>query len=101
MSGPRETRAAEATTIAWMLMVTTTLLCASGAAVVWLFARGHADAKQAMVLVRLLHFSSIITAAMSLVLLPIVLKIRQEAPPPSITAFAVIVAVLPILAAFF
>ena len=82
-----------------MLTVMTTLFCASGAAIVWLFARGHDEAKQAMVLVHLLHFSSLVASVISLVLLPIVLKTRHAAPPPSITTFAVIVAVLPILAA--
>jgi hypothetical protein len=37
---------------------------------------------------------------LSLALLPLVLRIRQVAPPRSITVFAVIVALLPILAAF-
>ncbi len=77
----------------------TTLFCASCAAIIWLIVRGHDEAKQAMVLVHLLHFSSIVAAVISLVLLAIVLKTRHVAPPPSITVFAVIVAVLPILAA--
>jgi hypothetical protein len=83
-----------------MLTVMTTLLCAGGAVALWLFVRSY-DSKQAEALMRLLHFSSIVTAVMSLVLLPVVLKTRQEAPPPSITIFAVVVAALPILAAFF
>ena len=83
-----------------MLTVMTTLLCASGAVAMWLFVRVY-DSKQAEVLMHLLHFSSIATAVLSLVLLGVVLKTRQEAPPPSITVFAVVVAALPILAAFF
>ena len=78
--GPRETRAAEAATIAWMLTVMTTLLCASGSAVTWVLVRSP-DAKQAIVLIHLLHFSSITTAVISLGLLPVVLKTRHEAPP--------------------
>ena len=96
---PRETRAAEASTIAWMLTVMTTLLCESGAVVVWLIARGKEDAEQALVLMHFLHFSSIVTAVLSLVLLPIVLKTRHVAPPKTIAAFAVVVAALPILVA--
>jgi hypothetical protein len=98
--GPRESRAAEVATIAWMLTVMTTLLCAVGAAAMWLLV-GFYGSKQAMALMHLLHFSSIATAVLSLVLLPVVLRTRQEAPPPSITIFAVLVAAVPILAAFF
>jgi len=94
----RETRAAEAATIAWMLTVMTTLLCAGGAAFMWLFAGAH-DGRQAVVLMHLLHFSSIITGVTSLVLLGVVLKTRIEAPPQSIVVFALVVAALPILAA--
>jgi hypothetical protein len=83
-----------------MLTVMTTLLCSGGAVAMWLFIRAY-DSKQAEVLMHLLHFSSIVTAVMSLAMLPVVLKTRQEAPPPSITVLAVVVAALPILAAFF
>jgi hypothetical protein len=81
-----------------MLTVMTTLVCAGAAACMWLFVSGH-DGQQAAVLMHLLHFSSIITAIMSLLLLWAVLKMRHEAPPQNIVVFALVVAALPILAA--
>jgi heme/copper-type cytochrome/quinol oxidase subunit 2 len=97
---PAESRAVETATVAWMLSVTTTLVCGSSAAIAWALARGQQGADRLLLLARYLHFSSVVTAAVSLVLLAVVLKYRQQAPPPSIVAVAAIVAVLPILAAF-
>jgi hypothetical protein len=87
-------------TVGWMLSVMTTLVCAVVAALVWLVMRERAEAASAMVLVRLLHFSAVVTACISLALLPVVIKIRREPPPVSLVLFAAIVAALPILAAF-
>ncbi len=85
----------------WMLSVTTTLVCASMAFVIWLVVRGHAGNDLAMLLVRYLHFSSIVTALISLGLLVAVLTLRREPPPRSIVVAAVMIAVLPIAAAIF
>jgi hypothetical protein len=86
-------------TVGWMLSVTTTLVCAGIAAIVWLFVHGRPNNEFAMLLVRYLHFSAVVTAVVSLALLAAVLKMRREAPPSIIVAVAVIVASLPILAA--
>lgn len=87
--------------VGWMLSVTTTLVCASMAVVIWLVVHGQAGNDLAMLLVRYLHFSSIVTALISLGLLVAVLKLRREPPPQSIVAAAVIIAALPIAAAIF
>ena len=75
--------------VGWMLSVTTTLVCASMAVVIWLVVHGQAGNDLAMLLVRYLHFSSIVTALISLGLLVAVLKLRREPPPQSIVAAAV------------
>ncbi len=85
----------------WMLSVTTTLVCAAMAVVIWLVVRGHEGNDLAMLLVRYLHFSSIVTALISLGLLMAVLKLRREPPPQSIVVTAVIISILPIAAAIF
>ncbi len=100
-SRPVESRPAEAITVAWMLSVMTTLMCAGMAGMVWLFLHDHSGNETAMLLVGYLHFSSFVTAIVSLALLGPVLKMRRAAPPLSIVALAVIAAALPILAAFF
>jgi hypothetical protein len=99
-SGPAESRVAEVATVAWMLSAMTTLLCASTAAIVWLAVHDREGHPTAVLFGRMLHFSAIVTAVVSLALVGVVIKIRRVPPPASITIFAVIVAVLPILAAF-
>ncbi len=86
--------------MAWMFSAMTTLLCAGVAAIVWLFAGQGGAGDQAMLLARLLHFGSLVAGVVCLVLTVVVLRIRRAPPPRSITILAVIVAVLPILAAF-
>ncbi len=101
--GPSDTterRTADAATVAWMFSAMTTLLCAGVAAIVWLFAGQGGAGDPVMLLARLLHFGSLVTAVVSLALTVVVLRIRRAPPPRSITILAVIVAVLPILAAF-
>lgn len=77
-----------------------TLACASTAAIVWLGVGDSEAHSTATLFARMLHFSSIVTAVVSLALVGVVLKIRRTSPPATITIVAVIVAVLPILAAF-
>jgi membrane protein YdbS with pleckstrin-like domain len=96
---PVNSRPTEVLTVAWMLSVTTTLVCSSMAATVWLFVHEKPSNEFGMLLVRYLHFSSVITALISLALLVAVMKMRREAPPHSIVAAALIIAALPILAA--
>jgi hypothetical protein len=96
---PSESQASIVVTVGWMLSVMTTLVCAAVALLVWLVVRERPDSGSAMVLVRLLHFSAVVTACVSLALLPAVIKIRREPPPLSLVVFSAMVAALPILAA--
>jgi len=102
MAMPRvsETPAAEATIVAWMLSVMTTLVCSAVALAVWSLAPASSADNHALLFARYLHFSAVVAAVMSLVLLGFVLKSRSRRPPRSITVFGVLVALLPMLAAF-
>ena len=69
-----ESRAVESATVAWMLAVVTTLVCATVASIAWLVVGRREDSNQMLLLVHYLHFSSIVTGIVSLVLLGVVLK---------------------------
>jgi hypothetical protein len=84
-----------------MLSVVTTFVCELVSLVAWLIVEHDEGLTPAVLFARYLHFSSIVTAVVSLLLLGAVLKLRMQAPPRPIVAFAVAVALLPILAAFF
>ena len=96
---PTNSRPAETVTVVWMLSVVTTLVCSSMAALVWSVVHKQPENEIGMLLVRYLHFSSVVTALLSLGLLAAVIKLRRDAPPQSIVAAALVIAALPILAA--
>ncbi len=95
-----ETRSVEAVTVMWMMSVVTTVVCGGMATLVLLAAGDRAGAENPRLFGRLLHFSAFIAAVVSLVLLGVVLKVRSEPPPPAISWFAAVVALLVIGAAF-
>ena len=76
-----------------------TLGCAALAAAVGLVVKDRPADDLSLVFVRLLHFSAIVTGFLSLVLLPVVLKVRRDPPPRSFIVFSIVVAALPMLAA--
>ena len=87
-------------TVVWMMSVMTTVVCGGVAALV-LFAVGdRAGADYPRLFGRLLHFAAFVSATVSLVLLGIVLKVRSEPPPPAVTWFSIVVALLAIATAF-
>ena len=97
---PAESRGVEAVTVFWMMSIMTTVVCGGVAALVSLAVGDRPGAEYPRLFARLLHFSAIVSAAVSLVLLGVVLKVRSEPPPPAVTWFAVVVALLVIGAAF-
>lgn len=94
-----ETRAADAVTVSWMVAVATTLICGSVAALVALVTMNRPESDGARLFAALLHFAASISALVTLLLTAVVLSIRQHAPPPSITAFAIGLSLLVLLAA--
>ncbi len=98
---PPESPASVAVTVSWMLTVMTTLVCAGMALLVWLAVRERAENAVGLMFAGYLHFASLATAFVSLALLPAVYKVRRDPPPPSIVAFALLAAALPIVAVLF
>jgi hypothetical protein len=96
-----ETRAAVATTVAWMLL---TLSCAAAqvvAFVMWLIARQvnlPADRPNALLLIpSTLMIVAVISGLLVLALTPFTYYVRQARPPLTVTIVAVLIALLPIV----
>ena len=92
-----EPPAVVAATVGWMLAVMTTISCT----VVALGVRGLARegaAENVQLFARFMHFSAVVTSLVSLALLAVVLKIRNQPPPRSIMAVALIAAAVPLVA---
>jgi hypothetical protein len=94
-----ESRTSEVVTVVWMMSVVTTVVCGGVAVLVWLAAQSRADSTYPLLFSRLLHFGAFVAAVLSLVLLAVVLKVREHAPPPAITWGSVAAALATILAA--
>ena len=75
---PKETKAVESLTVAWMLSVMTALLCQVGGTLAKAFA-----------------------GAFSLILLLAVVRLRKVKPPSGVLFFAIVVAAAPILVILF
>jgi hypothetical protein len=95
-----ESRAAEGLTVAWMMSVMTTVICGGVGGMVMLATWGRTGAEGARTFGALLHFGAFVAAVISLILLALVLKYRREAPPQSVTWFAVMVAFAAIATTF-
>ncbi len=93
-----ESRAVETVTVIWVLTILNTFACELGALAVGSYARAHADAAAAKLLSELLLLAAVIVGVISLGLLPVILKIRRNGPPPAVTVFAIVVGLAPILA---
>ncbi len=93
-AAPIESRSTEALTIGWLLSVFTTLLCLIGAVV----ARWIGVARLPM-LSGLLLFSAFIIGVASVALGFLVRRTRLTPPPRGVFVFAMVVGLLPILAA--
>lgn len=95
-----ETQSVDGLTVAWMMSVMTTVVCGAIGGAIVLATRGNPAAERAGMFGALLHFSGFVAAVISLVLLAAVLKFRRQSPPPAITWFAVISAIVVIATTF-
>jgi hypothetical protein len=93
-----ETRAADATTIGWMVSVTTTLLCDIAAAATLLYLRAYPHTRAMVVFQEVILFAAAAIGIISLLILPVVFRVRRSPPPSGVTVFAICVALAPILA---
>jgi hypothetical protein len=93
-----ETRAGDATTVAWIVTVVMALLCDLGAAAAHFYSAGYAESPGTLMFRELLLFAGAVIGIFSLVLLPIMLRVRRVPPPAGVIVFAVCVAAAPLVA---
>jgi hypothetical protein len=91
----QETQAAEAATIGWMLCVLTATVCELGVVAARLYFAWHPHATVIGTAGELLLFASAIIGAVTLVLIPVVHKVRRVKPPIAVTAFAAAIGLIP------
>ena len=93
-----ENPAAHFLTVAWMLMVMTTLVCEllSGASHLYVI-EVNRQATLMETLSWLLLFAAFVIGFFSLIVFPVVIKARREVPPRPIVAFALLVGAAPIV----
>jgi hypothetical protein len=93
-----ESRTSDAVTVCWTVSVTTLLMCNLAAAAAQLYARGNPAARGALMLGELLLLAGVVIGIASLLMLPVVYRVRRVPPPQGLVVFAVCLAVAPVLA---
>lgn len=93
-----ETSAGDATTVAWTISVTMVLLCNIGAVAAYFYMEAYRQTRGLVMLKEMLLIAGALIGFLSLVLLPIMLRIRRAPPPTGVMVFAVCAAAAPILA---
>ncbi|HEY2149043.1 MAG TPA: hypothetical protein VGH32_13975 [Pirellulales bacterium] len=94
-----ESQAADAATIGWMLAVLTATVAELGVVAARLYLHWNPDAAGIAKAGNLLMFAAAAIGLVVLGLIPVVYRTRRVKPPNSVTAFAVVVGLLPWLAA--
>jgi hypothetical protein len=93
-----ETNAGDATTVAWTISVTMVLMCNIAAVAAHFYMEMYRETRGLVMLKELMLIAGAIVGFLSLVLLPIMLRIRRVPPPTGVVVFAVCAAAAPILA---
>jgi hypothetical protein len=93
-----ETQASESITVAWTVTITTALLCNLAILVAHLYVASHPEAQKMVLLKELLLFAGTVVGMISLLLLPIVHRVRRVPPPIGLVVFGACVAAAPMLA---
>lgn len=96
---PLETRASEALTVFWTVTVLMVLVADVVIVAIHWYLWSHPEAEKLQLLEGLLLFSSALVGGLSLVLLPILFRVRQVPPPTGLAVFGTCVCAAPILAA--
>jgi len=97
-NAPTETTIAETITIAWTVTVTTLLLSNLTNVLVHFYVNGNPGAKRMILLQQLLLAAGAIIGVLSLLLIPLVYRLRQAPPPKGLVVFGACCAVAPIVA---
>jgi len=85
-------------TIAWTVTVTTLLFCNLTNVVVHFYVSGNPAAKRMMLLQEMLLAAGALIGILSLLMIPVVYRVRQVPPPKALVVFGVCCAIAPILA---
>lgn len=93
-----ETSASEAITVAWTVTVTTVLLCNLMIIAAHFYITNNPDAKQMEMLRGLMLLGGSIVGLMSLLILPVLYRVRTVPPPRGLVVFSICAAIAPILA---
>ncbi|MBX3412982.1 MAG: hypothetical protein KF708_09870 [Pirellulales bacterium] len=92
-----ETRLADFFTVGWMLTVMMTCLCEVGAFALGVFLRYSEGGTNFELLRGMLLFAAVVLGLVTLILTAVVWRLRRVPPPTSVTLFAIVVAVVPML----
>jgi len=85
-------------TVGWVVTLTTLLLCNLAAILAHVYVAQHPDAKLMALLKELMLFAGSVVGIVSLLMLPVLYRVRRVAPPRGLVVFGVCVAAAPILA---
>jgi len=94
---PAETRAGESLTLFWVVTVLTVLAANLVTVFAHFYVEANPDAEKMALLKGLLLFTGSLVGVVSLIVLPVLYRVRQVPPPLGLTAFGVCVATAPIL----
>lgn len=94
---PLESKSSDAITVAWMVTITTLLFCNLAIAGGYYFSRQYPDVAGLQLMKEMLLIAGSGLGVISLVLLPVVYRVRNVVPPTGIAVFGACLAVAPIL----
>ena len=94
---PPETKAADAVTVAWMLAVTCALMCEVTTSALRAYLVFAPDRPKIAMLAELLLFAALVSGIVSLLIVPVVLKVRRVVPPRPVTIVSLVVGVAPLV----
>jgi len=97
-SAPVETRGSESLTVFWVVTVLTVMLTNVLAIAAHFYQLANPDAELIALLKGLMLFSGSLVGLVSLVVLPILYRVRQSRPPRGLAVFGACAAAAPILA---
>ena len=94
---PAETKASETLTVLWTITVLMVLMTNLMTVAVHYYLVAHPEAEKLALLKGLLLFTGSLVGGISLIVLPILYRVRKVPPPPGLAVFGACVAVAPIL----
>ncbi len=94
---PAETKGSETLTVLWTITVLMVLMTNLLTVALHYYLLAHPEAEKLALLKGLLLFTGSLVGGISLIVLPILYRVRKVPPPPGLAVFGACVAVAPIL----